>query len=148
MTYLQELRKRAGDLPLLLVRPTVIMTNPQGSILLVKYFDHTWGLPGGLMEPGETAEETIRRELKEELNLDIAKFEFYKVFSGKDFYKKSESGAETYYMGVVYCAEAPDGEIKPDNEEIAEYGFFESCNIPETTTPIDQRIIKEYSTKR
>lgn len=148
MTYVQELRKRAGDLPLLLVRPTVIITNQQGFILLVKYFDNTWGLPGGLMELGETTEETIKRELKEELNIDIAKFDFYKVFSGKEFYKKSGSGAETYYTAIVYRADAPGGEIKPDNEEVAEYGFFDPFRIPESTTPIDQVVIKEYRSKR
>ena len=146
MTYIKELRKRAGDLPLVLVRPTAIIENNSGFILLVRYLDNTWGLPGGLMELGESTEETIMRELKEELNLEVSTLELYKVFSGKNFYSKSKHG-ETYYTAVVYCGSALNADIRTDNEEIIEYCNFDPWHIPDSTTPIDQEIIKEYRSK-
>ena len=45
-----------------------------GSILMVRISDRGrswWCLPGGTIEPSETPEETIRRELREELNLRV-----------------------------------------------------------------------------
>ena len=49
-----------------------LFTNPAGQVLLVKpnYRDH-WSLPGGILEHGEPPHEGCRREVKEELGLDI-----------------------------------------------------------------------------
>ncbi len=48
-----------------------LITDTAGSILLVKpnYRDY-WGLPGGMVDSGETPEDACARELKEELGLD------------------------------------------------------------------------------
>lgn len=43
-------------------------------------------LPGGFVDLGETAEEAILREIKEELNLTINKIEFIGTFTNKYFY--------------------------------------------------------------
>lgn len=51
--YIKELRERAGDIPLILVRPTLILTDTEVKLLLVRHNDDSWGLPGGLLEPGE-----------------------------------------------------------------------------------------------
>ncbi|OBZ07790.1 hypothetical protein A7975_29155 [Bacillus sp. FJAT-26390] len=64
--YIQKLINRVPDLPLIMVRPTLILRNCNGLILLVKHCDGLWGLPGGLLEPGESVEEALKRELHEE----------------------------------------------------------------------------------
>ena len=49
-----------------------LFTNPAGQVLLVKpnYRDH-WLLPGGILEHGEAPHAGCRREVSEELGLDI-----------------------------------------------------------------------------
>lgn len=57
---------------------SVMLVNPQGQVLLQQR-DHTpgilfpghWTIFGGAVEPGESPDEAVRRELMEELELDL-----------------------------------------------------------------------------
>lgn len=58
----------------MLVRPSLAIIREDKVLLLQYNYSGTevYGLPGGNPEPGETLEQTLVRELKEELNLQIA----------------------------------------------------------------------------
>lgn len=43
-------------------------------------------LPGGFVDPGETAEEALVREIREELNLELSSFRFLKSFANTYYY--------------------------------------------------------------
>lgn len=143
--YIQELRKLVGNFPLILVRPTLILYNSLGEILLVKHNDNSWGLPGGLLEPGESIEESIRRELLEELDINIEEMIYYKIFSGQSFYQKTSSGRETQYIAITYSSNQYCETIKPDQNEIIEYKFCRPNELPEKTMEMIQIIIQDFA---
>ncbi|HWY79065.1 MAG TPA: NUDIX domain-containing protein [Candidatus Sulfotelmatobacter sp.] len=67
--------------------------NKAGKLLLVK--SHKWGdryvIPGGHIELGETMENALKREIKEEIGLSIYDFQFlrfWEFINGEEFYKK------------------------------------------------------------
>src|SRR5215472_6788580 len=61
-----------AQLPTMFGAAGALFTDGAGRVLLVKpnYRDH-WSLPGGILEHGEPPHEACRREIGEELGLDI-----------------------------------------------------------------------------
>ncbi|NHJ48287.1 MAG: NUDIX hydrolase [Asgard group archaeon] len=54
-------------------------------VILIKRAGRTfhgfWALPGGILEEGETVEETLTREMKEEVNMDVKPLAILGVYS-------------------------------------------------------------------
>jgi 8-oxo-dGTP diphosphatase len=49
-----------------------LITNDEGKVLVVKEKQDFWSLPGGGLEHGETAQDCLKREIKEEIGVDNA----------------------------------------------------------------------------
>ena len=54
-----------------LVSVAGLVTNDEGKILLVNSPWRGWEYPGGLIEPGETFEAALRREIREESGVEV-----------------------------------------------------------------------------
>jgi mutator protein MutT len=71
-----------------------IIRNQKGEVLLTKRkFQPSAGmldLPGGFVDMGETAEEAIRREIFEELSLEINGIEYFGSFTNKYLFAEVE----------------------------------------------------------
>jgi ADP-ribose pyrophosphatase YjhB (NUDIX family) len=88
-------------------------------IILVKTSYHisedTWGLPGGYVETGETADEAVVREIKEETDTDLQLCGFV----GTYFLEKEKVNL----LYLVFWGKTFGGEIRPggDVEEVAPF---------------------------
>ena len=54
-----------------LVSVAALVTNERGEILLVNSPWRGWEYPGGLIEPGETFQEALHREIQEEAGVEV-----------------------------------------------------------------------------
>ena len=61
-----------ASLPSMFAAAAALFTDPSGRVLLVKpnYRDH-WSLPGGMLEHGEAPHAACKREVAEELGIDV-----------------------------------------------------------------------------
>ncbi|OPA73776.1 DNA mismatch repair protein MutT [Paenibacillus selenitireducens] len=143
MGYIESIRELVGSSPLILVRPSVIVINPQAEILLVQYVNNVWGVPGGLMELGESVEECAIREVKEEIGLTLKSLQLIGVFSGKELYTKLRNGHEYYNVVIGYACTEFEGEIQPDGVEVLAAQFFSMKDLPENTDPFIKNKLKE-----
>ncbi|MCL6605331.1 MAG: NUDIX domain-containing protein [Paenibacillus sp.] len=149
MGYVEDLRAVVGNQALILVRPSVAIINTAGQILLVKHQDQSWGIPGGLMELGESVEECIYREVKEEIgvDIDIRSLQLFGVHSGKELFTKLKNGHEYYNIIIGYICTKYSGELKPDGDEVLEAKFFDVLEVPNMTNPYIKEKLKELGPK-
>jgi ADP-ribose pyrophosphatase YjhB (NUDIX family) len=123
---------------------TAIIPFPQERILLVKRdtvpFKGYWALPGGRMDPGETIERTIVREVKEETGLDVAvvcKVGEYREQGIKD-------DVEYDYYPTCFVVKKVGGEIKKQDSEIQEIQLFSLKQLPKPLAFEHDKMIKDY----
>jgi len=78
------------------------LIHSRGRVLLVKRRfppnQGLWALPGGLVEVGETLEEAVRREVKEEVGLDVRLEGVFDVFADIHL---DETGRVRYHFVLV-----------------------------------------------
>lgn len=141
MNYVADLRKLVGHRPLILPGSVVIILNADNELLLQHRLDGTWGLPGGIMELGESLEETARREVKEETGLDVGSLKLLNVFSGKDYYLKVPNGDELYSVTAVYLTNEASGTIDVDKKESIAVQYFSVNALPENLSSGTQNYI-------
>ncbi len=70
----------------------IILLNSKNKILLILRdnnpsipYPNFWDLPGGHLEGSETPEQTIRREMMEELELDLGEIILFREYHHEDF---------------------------------------------------------------
>ena len=81
MSYIEDICAKVSHDPLILVGSAVLMINPAGELLMLLPTDNnSWGVPGGMMAPGERAEETARRGTREETGLKLGELTYFGVF--------------------------------------------------------------------
>jgi NAD+ diphosphatase len=74
----------------------------------------------GFVEPGETLEDCVRREVREEVGVEV----------GEITYFASQSWAFPHSLMIAYTAEYAGGEIRLDDVEIAEARWFAADALP------------------
>ncbi len=145
MGYIKELRKYVGHMPILTAGVGILVFNKDNKILMQLRTDYNqWGFPGGSMELGESFEETAKRELKEETNLEIDELKLIKILSGKDTYREYPNGDKLYDITAIFVIKKYHGELKINDNESKKLDWFDINNLPQNMTSHTKNYIQKF----
>ena len=109
----------------------VIFDKDREKILLTRREDNNqWCLPGGGMEPGESASETCIREVEEETGLQVRIKRLIGVYTTPDELIVYRDGNKIQLVAMCFEAEIVGGELRLSSET-TEYGYFSYQEIQE-----------------
>ncbi len=129
--YIKTMRKMIGQETLLTVGCGAIIEDFSGRILLQKRTDFDiWGIPGGIMELGETFEEAVKREVLEETNLSITNIKLFGIYSGENGFAQYANGDKVYSIQIIFHVKDFKGTLR-SNEESKKLCFLSKGEIPE-----------------
>ena len=111
------------------ITPAVITLVTKGDKVLLQrntyYKGVVWSLVAGFVDAGESLEDAVRREIREEASIEVKDIRYF--------------GSQTWpfpsNIMIGFRAEYDSGELKPDGEEVIESGWFDCGNLPEIPRP-------------
>lgn len=111
-----------------------------GEVMLVRHgYVPGWHLPGGGVEPGETFEEALAKELMEEANVRVTGTpKLHALF-------QNTNASARDHVAVYVVREFDYGEPLPPSFEIKEAKFFPLDALPEETTQATRRRLAEIT---
>jgi len=117
--------ERIGKLGRLAVGCSAGILDPTGDkILLVRRADNgRWAVPGGYMEPGESAAEASAREVLEETGLQVRVGRLIAVYSNPNILIEYPDGNRYQIVALYFAAEPIGGELR-SSSETTEVGYF------------------------
>lgn len=125
------------------IAPAVIVAVERGDQLLLarspNFPSAFYSVLAGFVEAGESLEETVRRELREEVGLEVRDITYF----------GSQSWPFPNSLMLGFTATYAGGEIVIDPNEVADAGWFRWDNLPRIPPPLSiaRRLIDAYVAK-
>ncbi len=107
----------------------IVLVEREGTVLLARaarFDQEMYSVLAGFVEPGESLEDTVRREIEEEVGIRVKNIRYF----GSQPWPFPDS------LMVGFTAEYESGEITVDKTEIVDAAWFEPRRLPQIPGPI------------
>lgn len=138
--YYKKIREQLGHELILIPSVAAVIKNGQGDILFQYPGGEYWSLPAGAIEPGETPEEAVVREVWEETGLKMQVKKQKGVFGGEEFRYTYANGDQVEYIVVVFECEITSGKLKSIDGESLKLQYFSFSEKPTLALPYPDNI--------
>jgi len=108
-----------------------LIRDERGRVLLQKRRDNSmWAFPGGGMELGESATDTIRRKVCEELGLPVEPRRLIGIYSSSEFDQTYPNGDRVQMFISFFECKNLGGAVRMQEDEVLEVGWFDVNDLP------------------
>ncbi|MBS0327446.1 MAG: NAD(+) diphosphatase [Proteobacteria bacterium] len=107
----------------------MVLVIRDGDVLLARanrFRNMMYSALAGFVEPGETIEDCVHREVHEEVGIEVDRLEYF----------ASQSWAFPHSLMIAYTAHYAGGALRPDGSEIADARWFSPDALPELPSPM------------
>ena len=135
--YITNLRKKIGTQKLIHPAARILVENEKGEFLFVRKKNKgKLGIPAGGLDPNETIEECIKREVKEETGIEILELEVVGISSNpKDETITYPNGDIVQYFTIEFYSNSFKGNLQvTDTEEIIKAEFLDKSYLKQLPT--------------
>jgi len=105
----------------------------------VNPYPNTWHLVGGGIEEGELLEESIKREIREEANIEV---KIKEMVGFDDDFEPNKYGEMTHYIFLVFRAAYVSGKLKADDDIVA-LKWFSKSELPKELSRPSIKLFKK-----
>lgn len=143
--YIKWLRSKVGHDEIHLNFSAAVIFNNKGEILLQKRTDkNKWGLPGGVVELGESHSDAVIREVLEETGLKVKPQKLLGIYSGPKYKVSYPNGDLVQVVAVVFYVRVLGGNLKTERDsETLELKYFSESKLPEIAGQDFEDMIKD-----
>ncbi|MFB6100569.1 MAG: NUDIX domain-containing protein [Candidatus Nanohalobium sp.] len=109
-------------------------------------WENQWLVPGGKVEKGDSMEETVRKEIKEETNLEVSDIELPEV---KDGGNPDDFERDTHFIFLNFVCRAETTDVELDQREAVDYTWIdprealEELDINDSTADFIETFLEE-----
>lgn len=139
----KKINKIISELQYPIPASRALIFNPEGKILLTKSYKwkDKYTIPGGCVELGEKLKNTLKREIKEETNLDVydIKFICFQEFIFDNVYWKKK-----HFILFDFACKSNSIKVKLDSEAQGYLWISVSKALKLPITSYTKKTIKEY----
>ncbi|MEK7447639.1 MAG: NUDIX domain-containing protein [Patescibacteria group bacterium] len=126
-----------------------LIFNDKNEVLLIKRSENArveagmWSRPGGEIEFGEKATEAVKREIKEEVNIDI------EVLETLDFQETISKDPKKHWIALGFLCKQVGGELKNNEpDKHTDLQWFALDKLPENISPYTKSSVEVFLKKK
>ncbi len=148
--YITWLRSHIGSRKTLLAYATTLIRDDQGRVLFQQradFKDEWWGLPGGLLELGESFTGCAQREAFEETGYHVEPIRMIGLYASPEFDVRYPNGDEVQQFTVALECRVTAGRLTTDEAEIMHQCFFDLNDAPDRLPPWYAAMVRDLETR-
>ncbi len=145
-SYIDSIRSHIGSQCVHLPGVRAIILNGRGEVLLQRRTDmDCWSLPSGAVELNETATDALKREVREETDIDVQQAEPMALYSGPQERFTYPNGDKVQCFSVAFIVRDWMGSPKADGVEGSEVKFWPLEDLPCNLVEFHARTLRDFS---